>query len=483
MTEVISVRFKDKGKTYYFDSNGVEAKPGDLLVVETAKGLELANCTQESHSVDDERIVPPLRPVIRVATADDMRVAELNKAREKEAFGICEERIAKHGLDMKLVDVECNFEGSKIVFFFTSDGRVDFRELVKDLASVFRTRIELRQIGVRDEARMLGGLGICGRPFCCKQFLDEFAPVSTKMAKTQFMSLNPSKISGSCGRLMCCLRYEQETYEELLKSSPKAGAFVETEDGYGIVAQISLLRQTVKVKLDGPGDDNVKSYAIEDIAVVPGGRPKPGEEPPKVLQVKPKAKKEEPEEDMWARPNMFAYMADEPRQTAGQTESAPQEEKKNPPRRRRKNKSKSQGETRQGEQKQPEQSKQASGGNKPEQKKQDNRRQEPRRQDNRRAEQKKQESRHQDGKKPENAQPKKPENRQQRQDQPRKPQDKAKRPENAQPKKPETEGVKDQGQSQAQSKPQQKRSGGYNRHRYGNRPRNKPQDGGSKSEG
>ena len=306
MIDVISVKFKGRGKTYFFDPNGVDAKEGEQVVVETSKGLELAECIQGAHCVNDDRIVPPLRPVIRVATADDLRVAELCKAREKEAFGICEEKIAAHGLDMKLVDVECNFEGNKILFFFTSDGRVDFRELVKDLASIFRARIELRQIGVRDEAKMLGGLGICGRPFCCHAFLDDFEPVSTKMAKTQSLSLNPTKISGTCGRLMCCLRYEQEAYEELVKTVPKNGAFVQTPCGYGNVCQVNLLRQKVKVKLDGD-EEAPKTFEAEEVAAVPGGRPKPGEPLPQVLELKPKAKEEDkPEEKLWEMPPIFA---------------------------------------------------------------------------------------------------------------------------------------------------------------------------------
>jgi len=304
--QVVSIKFKGRGKTYFFDPNGLEVPEGAQVVVETSKGLELAVCVQGNHEVTDERIVPPLRPVARIATPDDLRIAELCKKREKEAFAIAEQKIAEHGLDMKLVDVECNFEGSKILFFFTSDGRVDFRELVKDLAGVFRTRIELRQIGVRDEAKMLGGIGICGLPFCCHQFMDDFQPVSTKMAKTQSLSLNPTKISGSCGRLMCCLRYEQEAYEELVKGVPKNGAFVETPVGYGSVAQVNLLRQTVKVKLDD--DDSLRSFDADEVAAVPGGRPKPGETPPHVLKVVPK-KKVEPEEtkdDGWTLPPMFA---------------------------------------------------------------------------------------------------------------------------------------------------------------------------------
>lgn len=307
MTEVISVKFKNRGKSYYFSTNGKSVKTGQQVIVETSKGLEIADCIRGNHEVEDDTVIQPLRPVVRLATRDDLRVAEINKQREKEAFEICRKKIAEHGLDMKLVDVECNFEGNKTMFFFTSDGRVDFRELVKDLAGIFRNRIELRQIGVRDEAKMLGGIGICGRPFCCNQFIDEFQPVSTKMAKMQSMSLNPGKISGSCGRLMCCLRYEQEAYEELTKNVPKQGAFVETPAGYGIVTQINLLRQMVKVKLDGEGDDTVKTYRAVEVAAVPGGRPKDGETPPSVLKYIPEPEEEEEEEaDEWKLPELFA---------------------------------------------------------------------------------------------------------------------------------------------------------------------------------
>lgn len=278
------------------------------VVVDTAKGLELAECTRGNHTVEDDEVVQPLRPVVRIATAQDLRSAEMNKQREKEAFAICRKKIAEHGLDMKLVGVECSFEGSKTLFFFTSDGRVDFRELVKDLASVFHNRIELRQIGVRDEAKMVGGIGICGRPYCCNQFLEDFAPVSTKMAKTQSLSLNPAKISGSCGRLMCCLRYEEEAYEDLLKKVPKQGAFVETVDGYGNAVQVNVLRQKVKVSLDGEAEDNIHEYPAEQVAAVPGGRPADGAPYPHVLEYDP-AEHEEPvqeEQDIWASPNLFA---------------------------------------------------------------------------------------------------------------------------------------------------------------------------------
>ena len=262
------------------------------MIVETSKGLEYATCVAGNHYVSNEKVVPPIRPVIRIATDNDKRVQEINHKREREALSICREKVAEHGLDMKLVDVECSFEGNKITFYFTSDGRVDFRELVKDLAGVFRSRIELRQIGVRDEAKMLGGLGMCGRPFCCSQFLTDFQPVSTKMAKTQSLSLNPTKISGVCGRLMCCLRYEEEAYESLVKAVPKNGAFVETPAGFGTVTQVNLLRGNVKVKLDGEGEAVIKSYSGDEIAVVPGGRPKNGEAPVHVLKPRPAAEHE-----------------------------------------------------------------------------------------------------------------------------------------------------------------------------------------------
>ena len=319
MTEVISVKFKNRGKSYFFAPNGKTVKSGEQVIVETSKGLEIADCCRGNHMVEDTAVVQPLRPVVRIATRDDLRVAEINKKREKEAFEICQQKIAEHGLDMKLVDVECNFEGNKTMFFFTSDGRVDFRELVKDLAGIFRNRIELRQIGVRDEAKMLGGLGICGRPFCCSRFIDEFQPVSTKMAKMQSMSLNPSKISGSCGRLMCCLKYEQEAYEDLVKSVPKQGAFVETPAGYGTVTQVNLLRQLVKVKLDGEGDDTVRTYRSVEVAAVPGGRPKDGETPPSVLKYVPEPEEEEEPENEWELPELLINGA--PEEPAMQPES------------------------------------------------------------------------------------------------------------------------------------------------------------------
>ena len=250
MTEVIGVRFRGGCKEYYFDPHGITVEPNQFVIVETAQGLEYAQCVSGNHEVEDDSVVQPLRPLVRVATENDDRTYAYNKTREKNAFEVCQKKIAERGLDMKLVRVESNFDGSKIIFFFTSDGRVDFRELVRDLAGVFRARIELRQIGVRDEAKMLGGLGICGRPFCCAQFLDDFMPVSIKMAKTQSLSLNPTKISGTCGRLMCCLKYEQEAYEDALKRLPKNDSFVQTPDGPGNVSDVNVLKETVKVRLD-----------------------------------------------------------------------------------------------------------------------------------------------------------------------------------------------------------------------------------------
>lgn len=307
MTEVIGVRFKRVGKVYYFNPDKLNIPTGAHVIVETARGVEMGEVVLANHMVEDGAVVQPLKKVIRVATDKDMATVERHKKKEKETFAVCEKAIAEHGLDMKLVDVEYTFDGNKILFYFTADGRVDFRELVKDLASRFKTRIELRQIGVRDEAKMLGGIGICGRPYCCSQFLDDFQPVSTKMAKVQSMSLNPSKISGACGRLMCCLRYEQAAYEELVKAVPKVGAFVETPAGYGTVSSVNILRSSLKVKLDGQGEDVFKNYQADEIAVIPGGRPKPGEPLPSLLKDRPKpVREEEPKEDPWALPQLFA---------------------------------------------------------------------------------------------------------------------------------------------------------------------------------
>nr|WP_295764540.1 regulatory iron-sulfur-containing complex subunit RicT [uncultured Oscillibacter sp.] len=271
MTEVISVRFRGGSKTYFFDPKGIQVRTGENVIVQTAQGLEFAACTQGNHEVADEAIVKPLSAIVRKATENDFRVVEYNRKREREAFGICEGKIADHGLEMKLVSVSVGFDSNKIVFYFTADGRVDFRELVRDLASVFRARIELRQIGVRDEAKMIGGLGICGRPFCCAQFLDGFMPVSIKMAKTQNLSLNPTKISGTCGRLMCCLKYEQNAYEDAAKRMPKVESFVQTPDGPGNVKSVELLRELVKVSLDS-GPENLKTYHSCEIKILRNGK-------------------------------------------------------------------------------------------------------------------------------------------------------------------------------------------------------------------
>ena len=271
MTEVISVRFRGGCKNYYFDPKGAQVKMGDQVIVETAQGPEFATCTEGNHEVEDSAIVKPLCAVLRMATENDRRTVEYNRKKESEAFDICEKKIADHGLDMKLVNVSASFDGNKILFFFTADGRVDFRELVKDLASAFHARIELRQIGVRDEAKMLGGLGICGRPFCCSQFMDDFIPVSIKMAKTQNLSLNPTKISGTCGRLMCCLKYEQDAYEDAVRRMPKNESFVQTPDGPGNVSAVNLLKEQVTVRLDSQ-PDAPRCYHNCEVCVLRNGK-------------------------------------------------------------------------------------------------------------------------------------------------------------------------------------------------------------------
>lgn len=271
MTEVISVRFRNGCKEYYFDPKGLTVPTDTDVIVETAQGPEFARCSQGNHQVEDSAVVKPLRGLIRIATDNDRHTAAYNRGREKEAFEVCKKKIQQHKLEMKLVRVECSFDGSKILFFFTADGRVDFRELVKDLAGVFRARIELRQIGVRDEAKMIGGLGICGRPFCCSQFMDEFLPVSIKMAKTQSLSLNPTKISGTCGRLMCCLKYEQDAYEDAIKRMPKNDSFVLTPDGTGNVSDINVLKETVNVRLDDR-PEGARCYHNCEVCVLRNGK-------------------------------------------------------------------------------------------------------------------------------------------------------------------------------------------------------------------
>lgn len=267
MVDIIGVRFKPTGKTYYFNPLGFDIKEGSNVIVETSRGVEYGNVVIGRKQMNESSIVKPLKGIIRPANADDDRRREEIRAKEKEAFGICLEKIKSHGLEMKLIEAEYTFDGSKLLFYFTADGRVDFRDLVKDLATVFKTRIELRQIGVRDESKTIGSIGVCGRNLCCSQFLDEFVPVSIKMAKEQGLSLNPSKISGACGRLMCCLNYEQDMYEDLLKSSPRQGAAVHTPDGDGTVESVSLLKGLVKVKLDKESEKTLKEFRVDEIKI------------------------------------------------------------------------------------------------------------------------------------------------------------------------------------------------------------------------
>lgn len=274
MIEIVGVRFKKVGKTYYFAPGNLNLKVGQNVIVETARGTEFGEIVIPNRQVDESMVSNPLKPVVSIATDADIKQVEENKIKEKKAFDIFNEKVKKHQLTMKLVDVEYTFDGSKISFYFTADGRIDFRELVKDLASTFRTRIELRQIGVRDEAKTLGGIGICGKELCCKQFLGEFIPVSIKMAKEQNLSLNPTKISGNCGRLMCCLKYEQEAYEELGKTMPRIGAVVETPDGRGEVINVNLVRQVADVKLDNTLV--IKQYKGETIKIIKNGDQKIG---------------------------------------------------------------------------------------------------------------------------------------------------------------------------------------------------------------
>ena len=268
MTEIIGVKFKKSGKVYYFSPGKEKIQQGTQVIVETARGIEIGEVAIGNKMTDDKNVVAPLKPILRIATAQDIRQAEDNLTREKEAFKTCQEKIAKHNLDMKLVDVEYTFDQNKILFYFTSDGRVDFRELVKDLASVFRTRIELRQIGVRDEAKMLGGLGICGRKLCCASHLGGFEPVSIKMAKEQSLSLNPTKISGVCSRLMCCLKYEQDAYEDLLKTTPSVGSIIKTSEGKGKVTEVNLLRGMLKVHYDNDEENVVHTVHVSEIKVL-----------------------------------------------------------------------------------------------------------------------------------------------------------------------------------------------------------------------
>ena len=273
MIKVIGVRFRNAGKIYYFDPAGREIHTGDHVIVETARGIEYGYVVLGSREVPDDKVVQPLKSVIRIATREDEDVELKNHDKEREAFRICKEKIRKHGLQMKLIDAEYTFDNNKVLFYFTADGRIDFRELVKDLASVFKTRIELRQVGVRDETKIVGGIGICGRPLCCHSYLSEFIPVSIKMAKEQNLSLNPTKISGVCGRLMCCLKNEEETYEDLNSKLPNVGDYVTTDDGLkGEVHSVSVLRQLVKVIVITKDEKEIREYRVDQLKFKPRRR-------------------------------------------------------------------------------------------------------------------------------------------------------------------------------------------------------------------
>ena len=333
--EVVDIQFRPGQKIYFFDPDGVTYNPGDHVIIDTARGAEYGICAGGNHTIPPKDVVAPLRKVLRLATAQDEKIVAENRAKEKKAYDVCLQKIADHKLDMQLVSAEVAFDGSKILFYFTADERVDFRELVKNLASVFHTRIELRQIGVRDKAKMVGGLGICGRPFCCASFLDDFQPVSIKMAKTQNLSLNPTKISGTCGRLMCCLKYEQDAYEDLIRTSPKMDSFVDTPEGRGTVVEIDLLRQRVKVRMeDAP--ETISVFANTDIAVLRSGKAKKND-PPIPADLAPisgsgkQVRKEQQEEKLLLEPIRFRYSTEKiveepeelPEETAETEENKP----------------------------------------------------------------------------------------------------------------------------------------------------------------
>ena len=335
--EVVDIQFRPGQKIYYFDPDGKTFQTGDHVIIDTARGAEYGICAGSNHTIAQKDVVAPLRKVLRKATAQDERVAADNRAKEKKAYDVCMQKIGEHGLDMQLVSAEVAFDGSKILFYFTADERVDFRELVKNLASVFHTRIELRQIGVRDKAKMVGGLGICGRPFCCASFLDDFQPVSIKMAKTQNLSLNPTKISGTCGRLMCCLKYEQDAYEDLIRTSPRLESFVDTPEGRGTVVELDLLRQRVKVRMeDNP--ETVSAFANADIAVLRSGKAKKND-PPIPADLAPisgngkRVRKEETEQTMVLEPIRFRYSTES---VVTETEEETEQQKPAANRRRRK---------------------------------------------------------------------------------------------------------------------------------------------------
>ena len=342
--EVVDIQFRPGQKIYYFDPDGAIYQAGDHVIIDTARGAEYGVCAGGNHTISPKDVVAPLRKVLRLANAQDERIAAENRAKEKKAYEVCLQKIADHGLDMQLVSAEVAFDGSKILFYFTADERVDFRELVKNLASVFHTRIELRQIGVRDKAKMVGGLGICGRPFCCASFLDDFQPVSIKMAKTQNLSLNPTKISGTCGRLMCCLKYEQEAYEDLIRTSPKMESFVDTPEGRGTVVEVDLLRQRVKVRMEEE-PETISVFANADIAILRSGKAKKND-PPIPVDLAPISgsgkrvrKPAEGEEKLLLEPIRFRYsteqVVEEPEELPEETVEAVAENKPSRSRNRR----------------------------------------------------------------------------------------------------------------------------------------------------
>lgn len=342
--EVVDIQFRPGQKIYYFDPAGAVYIPGDHVIIDTARGAEFGVCAGGNHTIPPKDVVAPLRKVLRKANAQDEKTIAENRAKEKRAYETCLKKIEEHGLDMQLVSAEVAFDGSKILFYFTADERVDFRELVKNLAGIFHTRIELRQIGVRDKAKMVGGLGICGRPFCCASFLDDFQPVSIKMAKTQNLSLNPTKISGTCGRLMCCLKYEQDAYEDLIRTSPKMDSFVDTPEGRGTVVELDLLRQRVKVRME-ENPETVSVFANGDIAVLRSGKAKKNDPPipPDLAPISgggKRAKKSETEEKLVLEPIRFRYstetIVDEPEAPAAEAPATEGEAKPARSRRRKK---------------------------------------------------------------------------------------------------------------------------------------------------
>ena len=340
MVSVVDIQFRPGQKIYFFDPAGFHLTQGDHVIMDTARGEEFGICASGVHRIAQKDVVAPLRKVLRKATAQDERIVADNRAKEAKAQAVCIQKIQTHGLDMQLVCAECAFDGSKILFYFTADERVDFRELVKDLASVFHTRIELRQIGVRDKAKMVGGLGICGRPFCCASFLDDFQPVSIKMAKSQNLSLNPTKISGTCGRLMCCLKYEQDTYEALIRTSPKLESFVDTPEGRGTVVEADILRQRVKVRMES-NPETISVFPNEEVAILRSGKAKKSDPPiPNDLapisgsgvRQKPERKEEDP---MVLEPIRFRYstesVVEEPeQQPQREVSEKPQKPKRKP---------------------------------------------------------------------------------------------------------------------------------------------------------